>query len=142
VVGILAGAVGKIGDAFSDEPSTEDFIAEVDGVCREFAERTGGGRLTGDTVGEQLASFELAHEAIQDALVQLEGIEAPEELELKYKQFIESERDFDSIIVKLAEHLRNGEIERGQAMIPHLQAAVARRASIAEEIGFAQCGGL
>jgi hypothetical protein len=45
LIGILSGAVGKIGDTLSGEPSAEDFIAEVDGVCREFAERTGGGRL-------------------------------------------------------------------------------------------------
>jgi hypothetical protein len=42
LIGILSGAVGKVSDTLSGEPSAEDFIAEVDGVCREFAERTGG----------------------------------------------------------------------------------------------------
>ena len=141
MVGVLSGAEGKIGDTLSGEPSSEDFIAEVDGVCREFAERTGDGRLSGETVGEQLASFETAHDAIQEALAELERIEAPEELEVKYRQFIEAERDFDALIVRIAEYLASGDIERGQAIVPLLQESVARRASIAEDIGFAECGG-
>jgi hypothetical protein len=60
---------------------------------------------------------------------------------VKYRQFIEAERDFDALIVRIAEYLASGEIERGQAIVPLLQASVARRASIAEDIGFAECGG-
>jgi hypothetical protein len=141
LIAFLSGAMSKVGDALSGEPSTEDFIAEVDRTCREIAARTGGGRLSGTTVGEQLASMEAAHQAIQELVGELERIDAPEELEVKYRQFIEAERDFDVIVVSLGEYLASGEIERGQAMIPQLQASSARRASIAEDIGFAECGG-
>jgi hypothetical protein len=136
--GTGASSAGETTAGSSSLAAKQRFVHEGDAICQDFNRR---GDALNITAIDQLASHaDETRALVSQGLDRLQQLEPPPTVELRWDQYLAAVKDQARALQEAATAAEQGDVATVQRQLAIAKDADKRKATVALDIGFAECG--